>query len=633
MRYAVGMSSIRIQNTRFCDASGRTLLLRGVNLGGSTKVPVTPDGATHRVDRFFDHREVSFVGRPFPLDEADEHFTRLKRWGFTFLRFLVTWEAIEHDGPGEYDQAYLDYVRAVVERAGEHGIDVFIDPHQDVWSRFSGGDGAPGWTLDAVGFDMTRFKATGAAIVHATHGDPFPRMIWPTNATKLAAGTMFTLFFGGNDFAPQTHIDGEPVQDYLQRHYIAAIQQVARRLKGLPNVVGYDTMNEPFPGFIGWKDLRRTGGLLRLGDTPSPYQAMLLGSGYPQRVDRWVIDVLGLRKRGTRLLNQQRASAWRDGTPCVWQCNGVWEADEGASPRLLRPDHFARVHGREVNFARDYYRPFANRYAAGIREVDPEALIFVEAETGQQPPPWRDEDAPNVAFAAHWYDGFVLFTKRYSSHLAVDYRTTRPVFGSKRIRASFADQIRDLKQGAAETMGGVPALIGEFGIPFDLNGGKAFRTGDFGPQIAALDRSFRAIEDNLLSCTLWNYTADNTNLRGDQWNGEDLSVFSRDQQTDPGNIHSGGRALEAVVRPYARAIAGAPLAMSYDLGTKTFCLSFRHDPEVQAPTEIFVPELAYPHGFGVTLSDGRYTVDEGEQLLVFHHDPDQAEHTIRIRPA
>src|SRR6202171_2489767 len=187
-----GFTMIYTDDSHFKDEYGRTLMLRGVNLGGSSKVPRAPQGATYIRDGFFDHRHVSFVGRPFPLEEADEHFARLRSWGLTFLRFLVTWEAIEHAGPGIYDEAYLDYVYQVVKKAGEYGLSLFIDPHQDVWSRFSGGDGAPGWTLEAVGLDMTRFSATGAAIVHATYGDPFPKMIWPTNSSKLAAATMFT---------------------------------------------------------------------------------------------------------------------------------------------------------------------------------------------------------------------------------------------------------------------------------------------------------------------------------------------------------------------------------------------------------------------------------------------------------
>lgn len=616
----------------FKDEYGRTLILRGVNLGGSSKVPY-PNGATHIREGFFDHRTVSFVGRPFPLAEADEHFARLKAWGFTFLRFLVTWEAIEHAGPGQYDQEYLDYLYAVVRKAGEHGLRLFIDPHQDVWSRFTGGDGAPGWTLEAVGLELTRLAATGAALIHALHGDPFPWLIWPTNDGKLAAATMFTLFFGGHDFAPQMRIDGEPVQEYLQRHYIAALQQVARRLRGLPAVVGYDTLNEPSCGYIGSPDLdHQAQVMLRLGEAPTPLQAMALGAGIPQQVACYGVGLAGERVTGHRWLNQERVRAWREGYDCIWRQHGVWDVDAAGAPRALRPDHFAQVDGRPVDFDRDYFRPFANRYARAIREVEPDALIFVETVPGDRGLTWGPEDAPAIVHAAHQYDGFPLFTRRFIPWFTLDARTRRFVLGVRRAQAVLNDQMADYVRVSAERMGNVPTLIGEFGIPMVLNGARAYRTGDFSAQEAALDRSFQALEANLLSGTLWNYTADNDNVRGDQWNGEDFSLFSRDQQRDPADLNAGGRALAGAVRPYPRAVAGEPLRFGFDRRRRCFELEFRHDPAVGAPTELFVPNLQYPQGYQVTVSDGTFAVDRAAQQVTYRHDLARPVHWVRIAP-
>jgi len=616
----------------FKDDEGRTLMLRGVNLGGSSKVPYEPDGATHRRESFFDHRHVSFVGRPFPLEEADEHLSRLRAWGFNFLRFLVPWEAIEHAGPGEYDEQYLDYLYAMVKKAGEYGFDLFIDPHQDVWSRMSGGDGAPGWTFEIIGMDVTKFSETGAAIVHCIHGDPFPRMIWPTNYSRLAAATMFTLFFGGNDFAPQTKVDGEAVQEFLQRHYIGSVKQVALRLKDLPNVVGYDVMNEPSAGFIGWEDLNATGGVLRMGESPTPIQAMMLGAGFPQQVEVWSMGITGPRRRSQRLVNPDGKRVWREGYDCVWKQNSVWDIGLDGEPRLLRPNHFARIGDRKVDFANDYLRPLANRYAREIRSIDPDAIIFVEGEPMQTHLKWGPEDEPNVVDAAHWYDGMTLFTKSFNSFLMVDSLQGRLVFGGRRVRQWFVDELAPVKDWATEGMGGVPTLIGEIGIPFDMKDKRAYRTGDFSLQVKALDANMRALEANLLNFTLWNYTADNTNERGDMWNDEDLSVFSRDQQTDPDDINFGGRALKALVRPYARKIAGEPLRMAFNVKRRLFEFEFRHDSTVTAPTEIFIPSYQYPEGCTVEVSDGTYEMNEASQTLFYRHGPERDVHHVRVRP-
>lgn len=105
------------QGRHLTDEHNRTLLLRGANLSGLSKLPTTPNGFTHLAEGFYDHETVSFVGRPFPLDEAyasdspagggraltgrrrHEHFSRLRQWGLTFLRLVITWESLEHSGP------------------------------------------------------------------------------------------------------------------------------------------------------------------------------------------------------------------------------------------------------------------------------------------------------------------------------------------------------------------------------------------------------------------------------------------------------------------------------------------------------------------------------------------------------
>ncbi len=619
------------------DAQGRTLLLRGVNLGANSKLPARPDGATHRREGFFNHREVSFVGRPFALSQADAHFARLKAWGCSFLRFQVTWEAIEHAGPGLYDQAYLDYVRAVLQRAAAHGIDVFIDPHQDAWSRFSGGSGAPGWTFEAVGLDTRQFETTGAATVHQTHGDPFPRMVWLTNYGKLAAATMFTLFFGGNDFAPRTLVKGEPVQDYLQRHYIAAVTALAERLKGLPNVVGYGTMNEPSAGYIGVSGPDAVPNAdFKQGAAPDLLQSMVLGAGYSQRVGAWRTGLTGMRRRGVLRANPDEADVWLEGFPPLWHHNGLWGADDLGEVVMLRPRHFTHVLDgeslREVDFYRDYFRPFANRYAAAIQQAAPDALLFVEGVPGDAAVSWTPQDAPHIVHAAHWYDVVTLVTKRFLGWLSYDVNAEQIVLGHARVRRLFREQIALIKKVSETKMNGAPTLIGEVGVPFDMDR-RAFRTGDFSRQERALDASLQALEANLVGYTLWSYNPDNGNARGDAWNGEDLSIYSRDQQTSHSrkDVYDGGRALRAALRPYAHKIAGEPLAMHFCMKKRSFRFAFRHDPRVNAPTEIFVPAFQYPAGFEATVSDGRLEADPEHQTLSYHHGGARAVHTIRIR--
>lgn len=623
---------LRLDGARFIDEHGRTRLLRGVNLGGSSKVPLTPDGRSFVRDGFFDHRAVSFVGRPFLLEDADAHCARLARWGLTTLRFLVTWEAVEHEGPGRYDGAYLDYLEAVVRKAGEHGLDVLIDFHQDVWSRFSGGDGAPGWTLEAAGFELEHLHETGAAFVHSQHDGPLPRMIWPSNAGKLAAATMNTLFFGGDVLAPRRRIDGEPAQRYLQRHFFGALEAVVRRLARADNVFGYDVWNEPSPGFIGWKDLTRPKGPVTLGALPSPLEAMALGDGASLEVNEWTRDVFGSRVVGKVKLNARERRAWREGVDCVWREHGVWDVGASGQPVLRRPDAFTQVGEQPVRFTRDCYAPFFREAARRIHALSPRAVVFAENEPFHEPPPISPPDSGPIAYAPHWYDGVVLFLKRFHPWLGVDAFTEKPVFFPGRIRDSYRRQLERLGDDARTVMGERALLLGEFGVAFDLHRGRALKSGDYREVERALDRSFRAVEDAKRHATLWNYTADNTHAHGDGWNEEDLSIFSLDELARGEGPDAGGRALDAVVRPYPRALPGTLVRYGFELRTRRFELVFRSDG-TQAPAEVFLPARHYGRGVEVDVSDGRTEVDSHAQLLRWWPGASNAEHVLRIIPS
>jgi hypothetical protein len=123
---------LRIEGHRFKDFYNREITLRGINIAGDSKYPKSPDIPSHISDNFFDGDNVSFVGRPFPIDEAPIHFGRLRKWGHNTIRYIFTWEAIEHAGPGKYDDEFCDYTVKLLRSAKDHGFYVFMDPHQDV---------------------------------------------------------------------------------------------------------------------------------------------------------------------------------------------------------------------------------------------------------------------------------------------------------------------------------------------------------------------------------------------------------------------------------------------------------------------------------------------------------------------
>jgi hypothetical protein len=232
-------SSVGCRGQFFCDSHGRALLLRGVNCSGMSKLPAREESVGGRLS-------TSFVGRPFAVSEARQHFERLITWGFSLVRLVVTWEAVQPSSPSSFDEDYLEYLEIIAATARDCGLLVLLDLHQDCWSRHSGGSGAPLWTFRVAGLHPPHFAETGAAVLsgYDAEGQPeITELIWSTNYTKFACCTMFTLFWGSEVFAPRLLHEGQSVGSFLRGKYMLAVQDLCRRLRGF--IVGVDLMNEP----------------------------------------------------------------------------------------------------------------------------------------------------------------------------------------------------------------------------------------------------------------------------------------------------------------------------------------------------------------------------------------------------
>jgi endoglycosylceramidase len=179
------------------DGDGRALMTHGVNLVAKTPGQTPAD-----------------MG--FGADDA----AFLVRNGFDTVRLGTTAASIMPT-PGVIDQAYLDSFEQTVHQMTDAGLRVLIDLHQDGWGPTLGSDGFPDWMTLTHGAENTH---TG-----------FP-LYYVTNPAIQAA---FDSFWA-NEAGP----GGVGLQDRVAAMFSA----MATRFSGDPGVLGYDLINEPWPG-------------------------------------------------------------------------------------------------------------------------------------------------------------------------------------------------------------------------------------------------------------------------------------------------------------------------------------------------------------------------------------------------
>jgi endoglycosylceramidase len=186
---------LTVKNDRFVDADGRVVFLHG--LFGVWKIPgglppdnTDPDGFT-------------------PAD-ADT----VAGMGFDGFRLAWFWSDLEPT-QGQYDTTYLAGYKALATELEQRGLFVLADSHQDMYSSVFNGDGFPTWASPA------------------SDTDPNPEA-FPLNYFTAPTEKAFDAFWANDD--------------NVQDQYDAAWKEVASQFVGDPLLVGYDLLNEPFPG-------------------------------------------------------------------------------------------------------------------------------------------------------------------------------------------------------------------------------------------------------------------------------------------------------------------------------------------------------------------------------------------------
>lgn len=185
-------STFHVEGGAIRDPSGRTVIMRGVNVASA-------------------HKQKPYFGS---LQSAD--YVRIKNdWGMNAVRFLVMWAGVE-PARDAYDEAYLTELETRIGWARDAGLMVVLDMHQDLYGEGFGGDGAPRWTCD---------EARYAAFKPVT---PF--------------------FFGYLDANVTACFDALWTDAALRGHLVEAWRRVAQRLAKYDNIIGFDPLNEPFWG-------------------------------------------------------------------------------------------------------------------------------------------------------------------------------------------------------------------------------------------------------------------------------------------------------------------------------------------------------------------------------------------------
>jgi endoglycosylceramidase len=242
--------------------------------------------------------------------------------------------------------------------------------------------------------------------------------------------------------------------------------------------------------------------------------------------------------------------------------------NEPSPGSALSADDFANTppDSPAAEFDRTKFADFYQRVINAIREVDEDTWILYEPRyaavaAGQASYIRKLEDpregAPRIVYSPHLYSINMEFFQAYSP-------------GDDNTLQNW-EANRNIDTAAQEA----PLLSGEWG---------------FHPDWVNADLFMREVLDMydrmMASWTYWSYDPGGWGI----WESDENGDFAREREN-----------ADALVRPYARSVAGIPRSFSYDPDTRIFELAFDPSPTTTLPSEIYIPAGRH-YGDGWTLT-------------------------------
>lgn len=199
------------------DDAGRVVVVHGVNMP-SKLLPAYP------------------AALRFNGDDA----ALLVRLGFNAVRVTVERYAVSPRA-GVFDAAYVGHIARTVRLLARHGIMTLLDFHQDQYGPVFLDNGYPDWMTLTDGIPPVYM--------------PFPFQYFASPAMNRAFDHLWA-----NDVGPS----GRP----LQTDDAAILSYVAAKLRHEPGILGYEIINEPWPGTAYPSCIRPTLGCREFDEGP-----------------------------------------------------------------------------------------------------------------------------------------------------------------------------------------------------------------------------------------------------------------------------------------------------------------------------------------------------------------------------